>query len=155
MNRRRGGVALYHAAPMRYLVVHAHPSPASFGHAVYETAVRALTEAGHEVTAIDLYGERFVAAMSAAERAAYETGAPVVDDHVARHAELVRQAEGLVMDFSAWENSVLGRHRDAGGALMDNDGIRREVEWLEILSRDALEDPWQLQRPRTVFPIRR
>ena len=42
-----------------------------------------------------------------------------------------------------------------GAGEHGDDGIRREVEWLEILSRDALEDPWQLQRPRTVFPIRR
>ncbi|HRO14484.1 MAG TPA: ABC transporter ATP-binding protein [Paracoccus sp. (in: a-proteobacteria)] len=38
-----------------------------------------------------------------------------------------RQGEGLVMDFAAWENSVLGHHRDAGsrsGPLMDNAAIR-------------------------------
>ena len=46
------------------------------------------------------------------------------------------------------------RGRLGAGEHTDH-GIRREVEWLGILQRDALEDPWQLQRPRTVFPIRR
>ena len=51
-----------------------------------------------------------------------------------------RQAEGLVMDFSAWENTVLGRHRDVGGALMDHDAIRREaaakMERFDVRPRD-------------------
>lgn len=34
-------------------------------------------------------------------------------------------------------------------------GIRRGVEWGPVTTRSALGDPWQLQRPRVVFPIRR
>ena len=38
-----------------------------------------------------------------------------------------RQAEGLIMDFDAWENTVFGHHRDPeyqAGALMNRDAIR-------------------------------
>ncbi len=41
-----------------------------------------------------------------------------------------RQAEGLVMDFAAWENMVFGHHRDPeyqAGAMMDNDAIRQRT----------------------------
>ena len=42
-----------------------------------------------------------------------------------------RQAEGLIMDFAAWENVAFGYH-DApeygGGLLMDRDAIRRDAE---------------------------
>lgn len=51
-----------------------------------------------------------------------------------------RQAEGLVMEFSAWENTVLGRHRDAGTALMDNEAIRSraaaQMERFDVRPRD-------------------
>jgi NAD(P)H dehydrogenase (quinone) len=44
---------------MRVLLVHAHPEPASFCTALKDTAVDALSQAGHEVTVSDLYQERF------------------------------------------------------------------------------------------------
>ncbi|MBB1497569.1 ABC transporter ATP-binding protein [Paracoccus sp. MC1862] len=50
-----------------------------------------------------------------------------------------RQAEGLVMEFSAWENTVLGHHRE-GGALMDNVAIRSKaaakMERFDVRPRD-------------------
>jgi putative NADPH-quinone reductase len=87
---------------MRFLVVHAHPSPASFNHVLYEAACRTLTASGHDVAALDLYGDGFVAAMSDAERRAYESPEPILDDQVSRYAELVRWADGLVFVYPTW-----------------------------------------------------
>jgi NAD(P)H dehydrogenase (quinone) len=44
---------------MYVLIVHAHPEPASFTAALKDTAVRALSAAGHRVQVSDLYGEEF------------------------------------------------------------------------------------------------
>lgn len=87
---------------MRFLVVHAHPSRASFNHLLYETACRALAAGGHEVAALDLYGEGFAAAMSEQERRAYQAEHPILDEQVARHADLVRWADGLVFVYPTW-----------------------------------------------------
>ena len=58
------------------------------------------------------------------------------------HVPEDRQSEGLIMDFTAWENSVFGYHRQQRGALMDSAAIRRDtaarMERFDIRPRDAL-----------------
>jgi len=46
------------------------------------------------------------------------------------HVPEDRQAEGLIMDYTAWENSVFGYHRDPslGALLMDNAGIQARAQ---------------------------
>lgn len=88
------------------LVLFAHPSEQSFNRAVYDTAVAALIDAGHDVQHVDLYGEEFSAAMSPAERRAYETDEPVLDPQVARHIELIRWCEALVFVYPTWWSSM-------------------------------------------------
>jgi NAD(P)H dehydrogenase (quinone) len=84
------------------LVVHAHPSPASYSRALCDTAERALRGAGHDVTVIHLDDEGFRAAMTAPERLAYPSAEPILDPQVARHAALVRTAEALVFVYPTW-----------------------------------------------------
>jgi NAD(P)H dehydrogenase (quinone) len=91
---------------MQVLVVHAHPEPLSFNHAVARTAVTALRDAGHAVDVIDLYGQGYRPAMSEAERRAYETDRPVLDPVVAEHARMVRRAETLVFVYPTWWSSL-------------------------------------------------
>jgi simple sugar transport system ATP-binding protein len=43
------------------------------------------------------------------------------------HVPEDRHREGLIMSFSAWENTVFGYHRDTGGPMMDNAAIKREA----------------------------
>jgi NAD(P)H dehydrogenase (quinone) len=86
---------------MRVLVVHAHPDPTSFNRALCDVAVRTLS-VRHEVTLIDLYGEGFRVAMSADERGAYETDAPICADEVSRSAELIRATEAVVFVYPTW-----------------------------------------------------
>lgn len=44
---------------MNVLIVHAHPEPTSFTAAMKDTALRALSTAGHAIAVSDLYGEGF------------------------------------------------------------------------------------------------
>ena len=44
---------------MRVFIVHAHHEPSSFNHAMTQTAVSALTDAGHDVQVSDLYAMGF------------------------------------------------------------------------------------------------
>lgn len=87
---------------MRFLVVHAHPDPQSFSHALCETAVTSLKDRGHEVTLIDLYASGFETRMSEAERRAYETADPILDPMVQSYADLVKSHEGLVFVYPTW-----------------------------------------------------
>jgi NAD(P)H dehydrogenase (quinone) len=87
---------------MKVLVVHAHPSTTSFSRAIADTAESALRAGGHDVTMLHLDEERFVPAMSAEERLAYETDAPILDAQVAVHADLVAATEALVFIYPTW-----------------------------------------------------
>lgn len=87
---------------MRVLVVHAHPNPDSFSHALRAAAVNGLLTAGHSVDLLDLYAEGFTAAMSEAERRAYESDNPVQAAEVRRCVELVKAADALVFVYPTW-----------------------------------------------------
>ena len=43
------------------------------------------------------------------------------------HVPEDRQREGLIMDFTAWENSVFGYHHDGAGVLMNTRDIQAEA----------------------------
>jgi putative NADPH-quinone reductase len=87
---------------MRVLIVHAHPSTTSFSRALADITEASLRAAGHDVTVLHLDDERFRPAMSAEERIAYHTPAPILDPQVARHAELVRTTEAMVFVYPTW-----------------------------------------------------
>jgi NAD(P)H dehydrogenase (quinone) len=87
---------------MRVLVIHCHPDPASFNRVLCDTAIGALTSAGHRVDLIDLYADGFEARLSAAERAVYETADPILDPLVRKYADLVLSAEALVFVYPTW-----------------------------------------------------
>lgn len=89
---------------MRVLVVHAHPDPDGFEAAIFDRALLGLERGGHEVRAIALYddGTNFEARMSAAEREAYSTEEPILDEVVRDYANLVLWAEALVFVYPTW-----------------------------------------------------
>lgn len=87
---------------MKALVVIAHPCDDSFCHAAADAARRGLDRAGHDSTVLDLYRSGFAAAMSPAERAAYHSDIPILDDQVAEHARLLGDAEILVFVYPTW-----------------------------------------------------
>ncbi len=94
---------------MEALVVVAHPCDDSFAHAATVRAVAGLEAAGHSTTLVDLYAEKFVAAMSREEHHAYlrdaptlDTDAPTLDDQAIRHGELLSAAEIVVFVYPTW-----------------------------------------------------
>jgi NAD(P)H dehydrogenase (quinone) len=87
---------------LRFLVIHCHPDDQSFSRALCDAAVDGLGAAGHHVDVIDLYAEGFNATMSLDEWQAYESAAPIRDPLVQGHADLVKQAEGLVFVYPTW-----------------------------------------------------
>jgi NAD(P)H dehydrogenase (quinone) len=87
---------------MRVLVLVAHPCPDSYTHAVADAARRGLEAAGHHVDVADLYAIGFRVAMTADERAAYDSREPLVDPLTVEHAGLVRRAERLVFVYPTW-----------------------------------------------------
>jgi NAD(P)H dehydrogenase (quinone) len=87
---------------MPALVVHAHPDPDSFNHALAEAAVAGLRGAGREVVLVDLHADGFDPRMTAAERRAYETTEPILDPVVARYVDLLRAADTIVFVYPTW-----------------------------------------------------
>ena len=88
---------------MKIVVVLGHPSGDSYCAAIFDAIISALeAQSAHSVTAIRLADEKFTTAMSSAERAAYETDAPLISDETKRHAEVLKQAEALVFVYPTW-----------------------------------------------------
>jgi putative NADPH-quinone reductase len=86
---------------MRFLVLFAHPDPASFDAALHRRVVEVLRGNGHEVDDCDLYAEGFEPVLSLEERRKYnDEGAP--HPEVARHIERLLAAHGLVFVYPTW-----------------------------------------------------
>ncbi|CAB4596296.1 unannotated protein [freshwater metagenome] len=91
---------------MRVLVIHAHPDPESFSHAILAATLDGLARAGHDSTVIDLYALDYPGGLSRDEWRAYETHSPVLDPMVAEHVDLVRSADALVFVYPTWWSSL-------------------------------------------------
>ena len=88
---------------MNIVVVLGHPSADSYCAAIFERIILALkSQSTHNVTAIRLADEKFATAMSTAERVAYETSTPLINDETKRHAEFLLQAEVLIFVYPTW-----------------------------------------------------
>jgi putative NADPH-quinone reductase len=90
--------------PVRTLVVYAHPLDDSFVAAVRDTAVAALTDAGHDVHLLDLYAEGFDPRLTEAEHATHDVGLParLDDPTIVLHARLLQWAQMLVLVYPTW-----------------------------------------------------
>lgn len=88
---------------MNIVVVLGHPSADSYCAAIFERIIRALeARPAHSVTAIRLADEKFVTAMSSAERVAYESSTPLICAETKRHSEFLQQAEALIFVYPTW-----------------------------------------------------
>jgi putative NADPH-quinone reductase len=86
---------------MKCLVVYCHPAPESFGAALRDAAVAALSARGWEVRVCDLYAEGFDPVMGADERRSYNDGAPA-DPKLAPHMESLAWAEAILFVYPTW-----------------------------------------------------
>ena len=88
---------------MNVVIVLGHPSADSYCAAVFDGIIGALeSQRAHNVTAIRLADAKFTTAISAAERAAYETATPLISDETRRYAEALKQAEALIFVYPTW-----------------------------------------------------
>jgi putative NADPH-quinone reductase len=86
---------------MRMLVLFAHPVETSFGAALHQTTVAALTAAGHEVDDCDLYADGFNPVLSRQERIDYHDEALAILP-VRNYVDRLRAAEGLILVHPVW-----------------------------------------------------
>ena len=83
------------------LVVRAHPVRESFLQTAGDRAVAALERGGHEVRQIDLYADDFDPRLSVEEwRTRHDPG--MTRPQLARHVELLRWADHLVLVYPTW-----------------------------------------------------
>lgn len=88
---------------MQALVVHAHPIPGSYSHAIRDAAVAGLRSAGHAVHIVDLYELDYRPWMTDDEHRRYESiGGEHPDVQVAEHIALLRNADILVLVYPTW-----------------------------------------------------
>jgi putative NADPH-quinone reductase len=87
---------------MRVLVIHAHPVETSFNRTLFNTAVAALKEAGHEVDACNLYEEGFEAVLSREERLEYHEVPGNITPAIAPYVERLRAADAIVFVHPVW-----------------------------------------------------
>jgi NAD(P)H dehydrogenase (quinone) len=86
---------------MRVLVVYCHPVAESFCSSAHQTILQALAEAGHEVTDVDLYAEKFDPIISRQERLDYLN--TVRNERlVKRYDDQLAGAEAPVLVYPAW-----------------------------------------------------
>lgn len=85
---------------MKYLIVYAHPNPASFSHAILETAQATLIAAGHEVQVSDLYAQNFQPVLGPADFGKFAEGK--VADDVQIEQDKIRWADELLVIYPLW-----------------------------------------------------
>jgi putative NADPH-quinone reductase len=83
---------------MNISVILAHPRPGSFNHAITDTAVVTLREAGHSVIVHDLYAEQFDSLLPADE---ISRDAPLPPG-IAAHCSEISSADGIVIVHPNW-----------------------------------------------------
>ena len=139
---------------MNIVVVLGHPSADSYCAAIFEKIIGSLeAQASHKITAIRLTEEKFVTAMSTAERTAYETSSPLISDETKRHAAALMQAEALIFVYPTWWSGLpaqlkgwLERVFVLGVAFRfnDNNKIRPNLQNVRhIIGVSTYGSPWR------------
>lgn len=85
---------------MRYLIVYAHPNPASFNHAILETIEGELRKAGKEVVVRDLYGNGFSPVLGTTDFLAMQQG--TVSDDVKAEQAALSAADVVIFVYPLW-----------------------------------------------------
>lgn len=85
---------------MKTLVIYAHPSPASFCHALVEAFTEGLKKSKHEFEILDLYKTGFNPVLSEAEVRAHSGDA--VSEEIKSYQDKIRWADALVFVFPTY-----------------------------------------------------
>lgn len=87
---------------MRILVMFCHPSPESFGAALFNAAQETLTAHGHDLRVIDLYRAGFDPVLAPAEWDNYLNDTERVIENIPEHVDALLWAESLLLIFPTW-----------------------------------------------------
>jgi len=87
---------------MRVHVIHAHPVETSFNRHLFQTAVAALEEKGHQVDALNLYDEGFDAILSREERLNYHDVPGNLTPLTKPFVDRLMAAEAMVFVHPVW-----------------------------------------------------
>jgi putative NADPH-quinone reductase len=87
---------------MRVHVVHAHPVETSYNRSLFTTVLEALAARGHQVDALDLYGEDFPAVLTREERLNYEEVPANLTPAVRPYVDRLRAADAIIFIHPVW-----------------------------------------------------
>ena len=85
---------------MKHLIIYSHPNPESFNHAILETYVDTLKDAGHEVRVRDLYAESFDPVLKGEDLATMAAGE--IPESVKGEQAHVAWADVLTFIYPLW-----------------------------------------------------
>ncbi len=89
---------------MKYLIIYAHPNPASFNHAIMEIISEELKNNNKDFVVRDLYQINFNPILKTEDLTAIENGAVLED--VKKEQEHIRSADVLILIFPIWWSSM-------------------------------------------------
>ena len=85
---------------MNVLIIHTHPNPNSFNHAILEQVEQGLKDGNHSYTVIDLYADNFNPVL--VYNAQIKRRDLVNDEETAHYRELIKQADHLIFIYPIW-----------------------------------------------------
>ncbi len=89
---------------MKYLVIYAHPNPASFNHAILETISEELKKKKKDFKVRDLYRTGFNPILSTKDLTAIQKGA--VPKDVKKEQDYISKADALIFIFPIWWSAM-------------------------------------------------
>ncbi len=139
---------------MNIVVVLGHPSADSYCAAIFREIINELeSQSTHYITAIRLADEKFITAMSTAERAAYETSSPLISDETKRHAAALKRAEVLIFVYPTWWSGLPAQLKgwlervfvlDVAFRFNDDNKIRPNLQNVRhIIGVSTYGSPWR------------
>ncbi len=85
---------------MNVLIVYAHPNPASFNHAMLESLISGLKQAGHDIHVKDLYAEKFDPVLKVEDLEALQAGQ--IPSHIEAEQKILCWADSLMFLYPLW-----------------------------------------------------
>ena len=89
---------------MKYLIIYAHPNPASFNHAIMETISEELKKSNKNFAVRDLYKLHFNPVLSADDLAAFQNGE--VPHDIKTEQDYIHSADTLIFISPIWWSSM-------------------------------------------------
>lgn len=89
---------------MKYLIICAHPNPASFNHAILQTVMKELKGKNKDVTVRDLYKLNFNPVLSTGDMVALQSGS--VPEDIKKEQKYISSADTIIVIFPIWWSAM-------------------------------------------------